>query len=375
MGQGLLVGGSGGLPPLNSETVELPAYDTTIKPNTFVSIADTQADSWITELQDNAIIKDSSSNNADDMKVYSIDTTHFALMYFTSSYTVVKIAKVNTDGTCEIIHTFSDSSRYNYTNKIKVIRLSNNRFLICRIYLDYLTPTDDTVIIVKINADYTVTKLYSLYGNSTNPIMEASLCGNDLMLIIKKGDKLGSSQYYTMNVYTLNTDNSPKLLYTVSSNLGIDDAYICVGLTDSGKAVLMYQDGTNFKTVNLTLWNITTSAATQIVSYVSIGASYDTGIDPGYMVSLGSNKYCLMFKDNDLALLTITDSSITLNNTAQLTYPSGGIYEGTLIYDSVRKRILATCTYATGDIEIYSPNDLSNVGKYTVKDDIGTFLG
>jgi len=74
--------------PLNSETVELPAYDADIKPNTFVSIADTQADSWITELQDNTIVEDSSSNDATQAQFFSIDTTHFALMYFTNSYTL-----------------------------------------------------------------------------------------------------------------------------------------------------------------------------------------------------------------------------------------------------------------------------------------------
>ena len=55
MGQGLLVGGSGGLPPLNSETVELPAYDADIKPNTFVSIADYQNGFATSALEDSTI--------------------------------------------------------------------------------------------------------------------------------------------------------------------------------------------------------------------------------------------------------------------------------------------------------------------------------
>ena len=376
MGQGLLVGGSGGLPPLNSETVELPAYDADIKPNTFVSIADTQADSWITELQDNTIVEDSSSNDATQAQFFSIDTTHFALMYFTSSYTIVKIAKVNTDGTCEIIHTFSDNSSYNYTNKIRVIRLSNNRFFICRISDSGSTSTADTRIVIRINSDYTVTKIYSLYRNSTNPMVEISLCGTDLLLAIQMGTKSGSTQLYIQNVYTVDTNGSFNLLYTVNSQLLADYIYICVGLTDSGKAVLMYQNGTNWKVVNLTLWNITTSAATQIVSYISIGSSYNTGIYPGYMMSLGSNKYCLLFKGANLAVLTITDSSISLNNTAALTQNVPVPYEGSLIYDSVKKRIFALSQYSRGTLEVYSPDDLSLIIKYsTFADEISWLAG
>lgn len=375
MGQGLLVGGAGGLPPLNSETIELPAYDTTIKPNTFVSIADIQADSWITELQDNKIVEDPSSNDAIQAQFFSIDTTHFALMYFTNSYTVVKIAKVNTDGTCEIIHTFSDNSRYNYTEKIRVIRLSNNRFFICRIQMNYNTSTADTRIVIKINSDYTVTKLYSYYNNTTNPMFEVSLCGTDLLLAIQMGTKYGSTQIYIQNIYTIKTDNSLELLYTVNDYLSNDHIYICVGLTDSRKAVLMNNNGTNWRDVNLTLWTITNSAATQIGTSVSIG-SYDTGISPGYMISLGNSKYCLQFKKSSLALLTITDSSISLKNTATYTYTVPVPYEGSIIYDSVRKRILYLSQYATGHFEVYSANDLSPITQYDkLKDSISSLAG
>ncbi len=354
MGQGLLVGGSGGLPPLNSETVELPAYDTTIKPNTFVSIADYQNGFATLELEDGDILKPSSLSSSyklRDFRLLSIDKTHFLLVSIVDYYIYFKTIKINTNGTCTVLSSTNVSISFD-VNTDFVCRASNNRFFIYAKSSEGYVSGNQAAnvsaarITIQVNSDYSITILKSILrsesvsnGSSatSDGINQISPVGNDLFLVSGTvvESSYGSSVSATCDVKICKLDTSGELvtLYTVGTYGGTSrDTYYCAGITDSGKAVIVDNYSSN-RNYYIGLYTITDTAMTRVDS----ATNYVPGLT-SYMISLGNNIYAILFQDEAIRTYEITDNTITLKQTIDTSY--GEANESGFIYDTNRECLL-----------------------------------
>jgi len=355
MGQGLLVGGSGGLPPLNSETVELPAYDADIKPNTFVSIADYQNGFATSALEDSTITQG---------RIYSLDTTHFLLVITDSTSTeqLFQVIKINTNGRCTIVASETVNT-VEPQNGYFIVRASNNRFFVyCRgEYLNNSKAISAGRITLKINTDYSIeflstsTRSESISPNSssgklTEGITYISELGNDLFLV--SGTTVSVSytspswptynSVYATKVCELDESGNLVELYEVErSSTSNRTTYYVAGITTTGRPVIVrHNDNAASNPYYIDLYTATDSALTNITQSDESIAGEELIT---HMVALGNNAYMIFAESSSISLLTITDNSIRfIKSTTSI--PNSHAYESGMVYDTERQ-----CVYAVAN--------------------------
>lgn len=355
MGQGLLVGGSGGLPPLNSETVELPAYDADIKPNTFVSIADYQNGFATLALEDGDILKPSSLSSSyrlRDFRLLSIDKTHFLLVSIVDYYVYFKTIKINTNGTCTVLSSTNVSISFD-VNTDFVLRASNNRFFVYAKSSSTYQGSNSAYyvsaarITIQVNSDYSITILKSILRTETvssgtsaknDGINQISPVGNDLFIVtgtVVKKSSYGSSvsAAYDVKICKLDTSGELVTLYTVDTYAtSSSETYYCAGITNDGKAVIVNNYSSN-QNYYIRLYTITETAMTRVDS----GTNYVPAIT-SFMIPLGNNTYAILFQGEAIRTYKITDNTITLKQTINTSY--GEANEGGFIYDANKECLL-----------------------------------
>lgn len=277
MGTGIIMNSSY-LHVKNGTSIKLPAYDSKISGNTFISVEKCQANL-------NTVAGTIDESIADRCFTHTLDSTHFIVFPIEST---IKIFEVQADGTATIIA----QSSQQFADSTNVIKISDNVFVSYTTGESYLT-------FYEIGDDYTIGR----YRVSVSATHQVSCYSTNMILVTTSS----SSSSNTSTVYSW--DTSTHKITTVTT---LDNKWrYCAGhFAENLTFLVAYASGS--KTQKIIVGTV--DSAGKFTQKGSSGTfEGDSSIYViGTMVQTASNEFAFFYDENVLFITLAADYSLSI---------------------------------------------------------------